>query len=456
MSSVAPGMGRQPDLAGAGRRRPAGGVSTGLLGDPAGPLCTAHRHAAGAGAPRRGLRVPRPHRAPVAVGRRFFARLAGGHALPGHRPRARCCRASRCEDRGYAGGWWDWLTPFSLVSRRRAHGRLRHARRHLAGAEDRGRAAASGLAASRGRLPRPTLVLIGVFSLWTPLLQPLIMARWFSWPAIIYASARAAAGAGLCLAAVREPRTAARELAPFLMPRALFLLCYIGLGISFYPYIVPPSITIHEAAAPDYQPGLPAGGRPGAAADHSRLHRLRLLDISRQGTRGRRLPLMRRRPRAAVVRRALGGRRGRHCVGSLRPPALAFAPSMSPLRSTVSGRDLEFACAARHHARPAESDCDRDQPTQWPSPRYSLSSGATGGCSRCASRLIAAGVLLAVFLEIQVPRRSAGAGGGPRASITRGRSTPPGSPPAGCWRRSPLVFTVRQLYLRSGSASPPT
>ena len=32
---------------------------------------------------------------------------------------------------------------------------------------------------------------------------------------------------------------------------ALFVLCYIGLGISFYPYIVPPSVTIWEAAAPD-------------------------------------------------------------------------------------------------------------------------------------------------------------------------------------------------------------
>ena len=30
-----------------------------------------------------------------------------------------------------------------------------------------------------------------------------------------------------------------------------FVLSYIGLGISFYPYIVPPSITIWDAAAPD-------------------------------------------------------------------------------------------------------------------------------------------------------------------------------------------------------------
>jgi cytochrome d ubiquinol oxidase subunit II len=28
-------------------------------------------------------------------------------------------------------------------------------------------------------------------------------------------------------------------------------LSYIGLGISFYPYIVPPSLTIWDAASPD-------------------------------------------------------------------------------------------------------------------------------------------------------------------------------------------------------------
>jgi cytochrome bd ubiquinol oxidase subunit II len=42
-----------------------------------------------------------------------------------------------------------------------------------------------------------------------------------------------------------------RELQPFLAALGLFILCYIGLAISFYPYIVPVSVTIWEAAAPD-------------------------------------------------------------------------------------------------------------------------------------------------------------------------------------------------------------
>ena len=49
---------------------------------------------------------------------------------------------------------------------------------------------------------------------------------------------------------------AKREVSPFFAAVALFVLSYIGLGISFYPYIVPPSITIWSAAAPDASLGF--------------------------------------------------------------------------------------------------------------------------------------------------------------------------------------------------------
>ena len=39
-------------------------------------------------------------------------------------------------------------------------------------------------------------------------------------------------------------------MVPLLCAEAWFLLCYIGLGISFYPLIVPPAITIWQAASP--------------------------------------------------------------------------------------------------------------------------------------------------------------------------------------------------------------
>ena len=44
---------------------------------------------------------------------------------------------------------------------------------------------------------------------------------------------------------------ARNELRPFLAALALFLLCFVGLLISFFPYLVPTSVTVWEAAAPE-------------------------------------------------------------------------------------------------------------------------------------------------------------------------------------------------------------
>jgi cytochrome bd ubiquinol oxidase subunit II len=51
-----------------------------------------------------------------------------------------------------------------------------------------------------------------------------------------------------------------RELSPFLASLALFVLSFIGLLISFFPYIVPTSVTLWEAAAPDESLGFLLAG----------------------------------------------------------------------------------------------------------------------------------------------------------------------------------------------------
>jgi cytochrome d ubiquinol oxidase subunit II len=40
------------------------------------------------------------------------------------------------------------------------------------------------------------------------------------------------------------------EAAPFLLSLGLFALTFAGLGVSLYPYLIPESITIWDAAAP--------------------------------------------------------------------------------------------------------------------------------------------------------------------------------------------------------------
>ena len=91
--------------------------------------------------------------------------------------------------------------------------------------------------------------LIVIVSIWTPLLDATIAASWFGWPNIVFVSPVPLLVAGASLALYRAIQ-ARRERLPFLLSQGLFLLSYVGLGISLYPYIVPRSITIWQAAAP--------------------------------------------------------------------------------------------------------------------------------------------------------------------------------------------------------------
>jgi cytochrome d ubiquinol oxidase subunit II len=86
-------------------------------------------------------------------------------------------------------------------------------------------------------------------SLWTPFLHAGYARRWFAWPGVLFTvpvPLLVAAATALLFAALR----AGRELSPFLLSLALFGLTFVGLGISVFPYAVPESITLWEAAAP--------------------------------------------------------------------------------------------------------------------------------------------------------------------------------------------------------------
>lgn len=152
-------------------------------------------------------------------------------------------------DRAYAGGWWTWLTPFSLFT-----GLALVVGYALLGAtwlilktdeqlQDRSYRFALVLGPA-------TLVLIGLVSLWTPFLEPLYMERWFSWPRLLYTIPVPLLVALTAYFLIRG-LVRREEVTPFLASLALFILSFIGIGVSFYPYIVPPTLTIWDAAAPD-------------------------------------------------------------------------------------------------------------------------------------------------------------------------------------------------------------
>lgn len=102
------------------------------------------------------------------------------------------------------------------------------------------------------RLAKPLLAVVLAFivvvSIWTPLTYPAIAARWFSWPNLLFLSPVPILTLACALLLVRALNHR-REILPFVLSLGLFLLCYLGLGISLWPYVAPPSITIWEAAS---------------------------------------------------------------------------------------------------------------------------------------------------------------------------------------------------------------
>ena len=155
----------------------------------------------------------------------------------------------RVENGAYAGGWFDWLTPFTLLT-----GAGVVAAYLLLGAgwlilKTEGR-----LRDDAYRLARPllfaVLAAIVAVSLATPFLQGEYWRRWFTWPTMALA-APVPVLVALVAAALLRSLAARRDRWPFLLTLALFALCFVGLGISMFPWIVPGALTIWDAAAPE-------------------------------------------------------------------------------------------------------------------------------------------------------------------------------------------------------------
>lgn len=153
------------------------------------------------------------------------------------------------ENRAYAGGWWDWLTPFSVLT-----GLAVLAGYALLGStwlvmktEGDVQAMARSKAWIAGSV---TLAAIGLVSAITPWLHPEYYSRWFAWPTAIFSFVVPALILGLTYLLFTGLKNEA-DRAPFLASLGIFILSFVGLGVSFYPNIVPPALTIREAAAPD-------------------------------------------------------------------------------------------------------------------------------------------------------------------------------------------------------------
>ncbi|MEJ1974715.1 MAG: cytochrome d ubiquinol oxidase subunit II [Acetobacteraceae bacterium] len=154
----------------------------------------------------------------------------------------------------YGGGAFDWLTPFSVFT---GFGLI--VAYSLLGSTWLIMKTEGALQARMVGLARwislVLLAVMGVISLWTPLAHPEVAARWFVMPNIILF---APVPILVLLTMWLIHRVLAREtqVAPFLLTLVLLFLGYSGLGISLWPNIIPPSVSIRDAAAPAQSMGF--------------------------------------------------------------------------------------------------------------------------------------------------------------------------------------------------------
>jgi cytochrome d ubiquinol oxidase subunit II len=153
----------------------------------------------------------------------------------------------KVENGGFAGGAFDWATPFAvvcglgLVTGYALLGATWLIMKTQGKIADRARPTAKALLIT-------VLIFMAIVSIWTPLDFERIAARWFSLPNIMFIWWVPAVTALVAFVTWRSIESG-REAPPFLASIALFLLGYLGLLISNFPYIVPPSLTIWQAAA---------------------------------------------------------------------------------------------------------------------------------------------------------------------------------------------------------------
>jgi len=157
-------------------------------------------------------------------------------------------------DRAYAGGWFDWLTPFTVFT-----GLALLAGYALLGASFLIMKTEGTLQEHMSRLALPlgiaALASIVVVSAWTPFLDPALWTRWLSWPNVAFFSPVPILLILVALGFFRS-LAAGREAMPFVMASLIFLVAYCGVAISVYPFVVPRAVTVWQAAAPDASLGF--------------------------------------------------------------------------------------------------------------------------------------------------------------------------------------------------------
>ena len=157
--------------------------------------------------------------------------------------------------RRFSGGALDWLTAFNLFCGlgltiayallgatwmvMKSGGPLQQKMRH-----------------SAKQLLLALLVTIGVISLWTPLTHQGIADRWFTLPNLFFFLPVPLLVILFSFWQWRSLSNVHHHTLPFILTLGLVFLGFSGLGISIWPNIIPPSISLWDAASPPQSQGF--------------------------------------------------------------------------------------------------------------------------------------------------------------------------------------------------------
>lgn len=151
-------------------------------------------------------------------------------------------------DNAFSGGAFDWISPFSLFT-----GLGVMVAYALLGSTWLIMKTEDKLQQRMLELTRPLVGLVVIalagVSIWTPLAHPAIAERWFSLPNFYFLSLVPILVAISLYSLMRELRSG-YDCQPFISALIIVLLGLLGLAISIWPQIIPPHVTIWDAAAP--------------------------------------------------------------------------------------------------------------------------------------------------------------------------------------------------------------
>ncbi|MBJ7556786.1 cytochrome d ubiquinol oxidase subunit II [Marinomonas spartinae] len=149
----------------------------------------------------------------------------------------------------FAGGGLDWLSPFSIFtgfSLLFAYGLLGTTWLVVKTEHD--------LQKKMRRLIKPLTLLLGLcmlgISFYTPLINDRVRDLWFNWSNIIYLVPLPVYTALFAFLLIGSAHSK-EDGRPFIFALCMLFMGYLGLCVSLWPNIIPPGISIYEAAAPE-------------------------------------------------------------------------------------------------------------------------------------------------------------------------------------------------------------